>query len=236
MAGVFITIFPGLANGASWVDPRILNADTLGDSPLDEPSAQSHQPPRSTTPRAIPRLPDKTRALQRRAAQIAPVVPLPQTPQIDLDAPHWDRTSMRCCLAGPQSETWLDWVHRELDDPRRRTIPVLNPQFLSRLEPGRLAQLIREIIIRTRTMVAPGNEHLLEGDTTAFERVSWMMAPEVVPLLMREASRLRTLNPDGYTILLHNMLNEYFRHENNLQLQMLRIETKLKLNQTTITR
>jgi hypothetical protein len=138
---------------------------------------------------------------------------------------------MRCCLAGPQSETWLDWVHRELDDPRRRTIPVLNPQFLSRLEPGRLAQLIQEIIIRIRTMVAPGNEHLLEGDLTAFERVSWMMAPESVPLLMKEASRLRTLNPDRYPTLLHDMLNEYFRHNIDLRYKMAMIRNELQLQQ-----
>lgn len=230
MAGISATAIWGLVDGVSWVDPLILNADT------GEPSAEPHRlsapvPPssRSTLPRALPQAPNKARALQRRAAQIAFITTPTQDHKIDLDLPHWDRTSMRSCLAGPQSGDWLDWVYRELDDPRRRTIPVLQPQFLSHLEPKRLAQLIQEIIIRIRTMVAPGNEHLLKGDTSAFERVSWMMAPEVVPVLMSEASKLNALHPDHYPPQLHDMLGEYSRHRIDLCYQMAMIRNELKL-------
>lgn len=231
MAGISYTAPLGWADMIVWVDPLILNAD----APPAEPhraSIPTPTPPSSysTTPRASPRVSsNNTRALQKRAAQIALVTPPAQKPQIDLDAPHWDRASMRYCLAGPQSETWQDFVHRELDDTRRRTIPILNPHFLSHLEPKRLAQLIQETIIRIRTMVAPGNEHLLKGDTTAFERVSWMMAPEVVPLLMGEAARLQALHPNRYPIQLRDMLNEYSRHKIDLCYQMAMIRNELKL-------
>lgn len=216
----------------------LANWTTGGIPSFDQPALDVDAPPPASKPASskIQRVPSfhppESRHVLKRRAEInfaAPPLAALQRSLTDLHHPMTDCTSMQICLNGPSSENWQDWVTRELDDPRRMTIPILHPRFLSHLEPERLAQFVREVIVRIRTMTASGNEHLLRGDLSAFERVSWMTAPDAVPLLISEASRLNAIHPDRYPGLLESMLDEYSRHETDLRFKMATIRNQLKL-------